>query len=530
MYTTWYPVGLRLPLFFLCAVFTVNFATAQDHERITLSNRIGDVIAPDEQAYFGLFYDVHAFREATAHRTGDTTFAFKVRYGREPARDTTLLVGSRQLSALQDYLERYEALLLEEATIDWAPLKGLARPAPVIARRRMVHVSTVEDQMVTGWLAFADTSRLFLFTPSPDPGGEPLANRVRVLPYEFIRHVRIEGQGSSTTPRTAVRTSIGLQVLGTAATLLIPKDYVALPVLIGAGAWFLAEERNLRERLVQRIEIDGRGTDPSQVREALEPYVMFWRQAPPEFARPALFAPPGGSIGSHPSRPTKNQGARLHVLIGPSYRLPVGRSYERTLAHNIRFAPGLEYDLAHDRPAARMSIIGLRAEVAWSIQDRLEVGLDANLRPRPLSSLNEEAVSGLSTAAYLSYTLRSAGRYGTGPYALSVGAGPVFNWVTTSARFELPLPSTLQRQGGNQTVKNSETAVGLHWRAMVERFISPQISLAWKLSGNVGAGVATAPSQYLIQWGGKTHVLGEARRESVDLSLLELALGFRWHL
>lgn len=194
----------RWLLFLLC----ITPAFAQQPIDL-LRTRLGDMISPDEQAYFGLFFTLgDRFQYATyTEAAGDLRFHLVLSDGHRGDKDSTLMLDASNAALLARYLGEYETLFDGDGLVprlrQYALLRRdrIARPPKIYRKGTRVRIAQRNGEEVEGTLLWADVQSVGVLSEGRhfDPQHP---NRVTVLAPPDIEHIEAPGISDNLAHRT----------------------------------------------------------------------------------------------------------------------------------------------------------------------------------------------------------------------------------------------------------------------------------------------------------------------------------------
>lgn len=142
-------------------------ALATDETRpYAISTRIGDEIDNEERDYFGLFPGLDGFILAHTYKTRDREILIHIERQHSGAHADSMVTLRRDAAKeLKAYIEEFEAIARDEASVEWTSIYDLAEPPEIDLGERGKQTSVVIEngQEISGELIFASNDVLLIW-------------------------------------------------------------------------------------------------------------------------------------------------------------------------------------------------------------------------------------------------------------------------------------------------------------------------------------------------------------------------------
>ena len=179
--------------FLLCLFLfslSVSHVAGQNAETlVSLNERVGEIVDPDERAYFHLFPQIDNFESARLFSTSDSTYLAQIqqRGGSVIERPLT----REEFHEIGNYIERYEQVYNRTEEIEWGYLIKHVQPNSTPFNRGVpVGVTLLDDTYLEGRLVHI-SDRGLLVSKSITPGTpESMEDQVRVIRREEVYRIR----------------------------------------------------------------------------------------------------------------------------------------------------------------------------------------------------------------------------------------------------------------------------------------------------------------------------------------------------
>lgn len=171
--------SILITLLFLCnSVCVLGQSTPSP---VTLSDRVGPVITPDEQVYFNLFHRFPGFKQASFSVVEDSLRVLEVVSnvnGSDVIQTDTL--DTKAFNELARYIDQFERLYNKTREVNWGLIIPYTGPKRWNRRRANVTVTLLDRKKYEGRLVFVDNNQMIL-----NPGKE----KVPYLPQVDLLHI-----------------------------------------------------------------------------------------------------------------------------------------------------------------------------------------------------------------------------------------------------------------------------------------------------------------------------------------------------
>ncbi len=160
-----------------------------------ISARIGEEIDRQEREYFGLFPGFGEFVEARTYKTPtEQVVVVAQRQSLGAAGDTTITMDQAAAAHLQRYIERFEALIRQDATLPWDTIYNLAKlpQLNLNSEERHAKIITADGREVSGELLFVSRDLLMMWLGNERFCWDSTGTLLRPIKPTEVQQIKIE--------------------------------------------------------------------------------------------------------------------------------------------------------------------------------------------------------------------------------------------------------------------------------------------------------------------------------------------------